>query len=107
MWTGGPFLLQILLSGKPQSAMIALDAARFHHSPKVLNLLREHDITPILILEGCISLIQVIDISVNKPLKQIIQDELDTVMEMMGQQALDTLDDVTESAITKRRIFMT
>ena len=107
MWTGGPSLLQTLPSGKPQPAMIALVAASFHHSPEVLNLLRENNITPSLIPGGCTSLIQVIDVSVNKPLKQMIQDELDTVMKTMGQQALEAIDDVTESAIGKRRIIMT
>ena len=87
--------------------MIALDTTSFHHSPEVLNLLRENDITPSLILGGCTSFIQVIDESVNKPIKQMIQDELDTVIKTMGEQALEAINDVTESAIGKRRIIMT
>jgi len=107
MWTGGPSLLQTLPNDKLQPAILALDAARFHHTSEVLSLLKESDITPSLIPGGCTSLIQVIDVSVNRPLKQIIQDELDTVLEKMGEQALEALDDVTESAIGKRRIIMT
>jgi len=72
-----------------------------------LSLLKESDITPSLIPGGCTSLIQVIDVSVNRPLKQMIQDELDTVLETMGEQALEALDNVRECAFGKRRIIMT
>jgi len=107
IWSGGPSLLQELPSKKPQPSLIALDAATFHHSPEVLTLLKKHDITPSLIPGGCTSLIQVLDVSVNKPLKELIRNELDTVMESMGQEALDALDNASASAIGRRRIIMT
>jgi len=107
MWNSGPSLLQSLPSGKPQPSIIALDAARFHLSPEVLDTLRDSDIIPSLIPGGCTGLIQVLDVSVNKPLKELIRNELDTILESMGQEALDALDDASSSAIGKRRIIMT
>ena len=107
MWNGGPSLLQTLPSGKPQPAILSLDAAHFHHSPEVLAALRDHDIIPSLIPAGCTGLIQVLDVSVNKPLKELIRNELDIMLESMGQQALDALDDSSHSAIGRRRILMT
>ena len=106
MWNGGPPLLQTLPNRKSLPALLALDTARFHHSPEVLATLKDHDITPSLILAGYTGLIQV-DISVNKPLKELIRNELDMILESMGQQALDALDDSSLSAIGRRRIIMT
>lgn len=102
MWAGGPSLLQ-----KPQPSLLALDAASFHHSPEVLNLLKEKDIIPSLIPGGCTGLIQVLDVSVNKPFKDMLKNELDIVLDSMGEEALHALDDATDSAIGRRRILMT
>jgi len=107
MWNGGPSLLQTLPNRKPLPSILALDAAHFHHSPEVLATLRDHDITPSLIPAGCTGLIQVLDVSVKKPLKELIRNGMDIILKSMGQQALDALDDSSHSAIGKRRIIMT
>lgn len=69
--------------------------------------MKSHDITPSLIPSGCTGLIQVLDVSVNKPLKELIREELDTVLESMGEEALDALDATSNSAVGKRRIIIT
>ena len=107
MWSGGPTLLQQLPNGKPQPSWISLDATHFHHSPEVLQILNGHDIIPSLIPAGCTGLIQVLDICINKVLKEMIKDELDMVMETRGQEALNLLDDSSHSAVGKRPVIMT
>ena len=56
---------------------------------------------------GCTSLVQVLDVSVNKPFKGILQNVLDELMETMSEKGLEALDDVTDSAVRRRRVLMT
>lgn len=48
-----------------------------HKTPAILELFRNHDITPPLIPAGCSSLVQPIDLSINKPLKELVRDITD------------------------------
>jgi len=64
-----------VLGGRP--TLFALDLMGSHKTPTVLNLLRQNNITPSLILGGCTSLLQPLDVSVNKPLKEVIRDLTD------------------------------
>ncbi|KAF8249951.1 hypothetical protein K440DRAFT_640730 [Wilcoxina mikolae CBS 423.85] len=66
-------------SSVPRSlpGMVALDAAAFHRTDAVLSLLRQYNITPSLIPGGCTSLIQVLDVVVNRPFKDALKESLD------------------------------
>lgn len=94
-------------SESPNPGLIALDAAQFHKTPKILECLRGYDIIPSMIPGGCTGFIQPLDVSVNGPFKNILCDLLDEEMDRLGQAALDCFDMGTENAKRDRRILMT
>ena len=51
-----------------------------HKTPAVLEKLRLHHITPSLIPGGCTSLVQPLDVSVNKPFKEIMRELTDAAI---------------------------
>jgi len=55
-----------------ESGLFVFDSAEFHKTTAVLERLQQHDIVASIIPGGCTSLIQPLDISINKPLKEII-----------------------------------
>lgn len=59
------------LNGKP--SLFAMDLCTSHKTPTVLALLRSNQITPSLIPAGCTSLVQPLDVSINKPLKEYVR----------------------------------
>jgi len=69
-----------VLGGRP--TLFALDLMGSHKTPAVLEKLRQHNlnITPSLIPGGCTSLVQPLDVSVNKPFKEIMRDLTDTAI---------------------------
>jgi len=67
-----------VLSGRP--TLFALDLIGSHKTPAVLDKLCRHNITPSLIPGSCTSLIQPLDISINKPFKEILQELTDTAI---------------------------
>jgi hypothetical protein len=54
-----------------------MDVASFHMIPVILDQLRQVNILPMLILSGCMSLLQPLDIAINKPVKQWIKETMD------------------------------
>ncbi|RPA90955.1 DDE-domain-containing protein [Choiromyces venosus 120613-1] len=64
-----------VLGGRP--TLFALDLMGSHKTPTVLDILRKNNITPSLIPGGCTSLVQPLDVSVNKPFKDLIRDLTD------------------------------
>ena len=67
-------LLPVL--GRPPT-LFALHLMGSHKTPAILDLLRKNDITPSLISGGCTGLLQPLDVSVNKPLKEMVRDLTD------------------------------
>ncbi|RPB02936.1 hypothetical protein L873DRAFT_1671743, partial [Choiromyces venosus 120613-1] len=63
------------LEGHP--SLFALDLMGSHKIPTVLDTLQNHQIIPSLIPRGCNSLLQPLDISINKLLKEIMRDLTD------------------------------
>lgn len=61
-----------VLEGRP--SLFALDLMGSHKTPQVLAALRENQILPSLIPGGCTSLVQPLDVSINKPLKEIMRN---------------------------------
>ncbi|RPA91630.1 hypothetical protein L873DRAFT_1848156 [Choiromyces venosus 120613-1] len=64
-----------VLGGWP--TLFVLNLMGSHKTPTVLDILRKNNITPSLIPGGCTSLVQPLDISVNKPFKDLIRDLTD------------------------------
>ena len=65
----------------PGPRLLALDIAKFHCTNSVLQTLREHDITPSIIPAGCTGLVQPLDVSVNKPFKDLLRDMIDEALD--------------------------
>jgi len=79
-----------VLGGRP--TLFALDLMGSHKTPlaAVLEKLRSHNITPSLIPGGCTSLIQPLDVSINKPFKEILRELTDTaIFESESVEAFD------------------
>lgn len=106
---------------------IALDSASFHKTPAVLEILKKHNITPSIIPGGCTSLIQVLDVTVNRTFKDFLKEEMENelfrLVHLKGEGILAVLDqhdmsdeeevnfgpsiDGVISAIGLRRILLT
>ena len=59
------------LNGKP--ALLALNLFGGHKTDNVLDMLKAHDITISIIPAGCARIIQPLDISINRPFKDILK----------------------------------
>jgi hypothetical protein len=57
--------------------LLCLDAFAAHLTPAVGGLLKRQGVTLSVILGGCIGYIQPLDVSLNKPLKDLIREEQD------------------------------
>ncbi|RPA96173.1 DDE-domain-containing protein, partial [Choiromyces venosus 120613-1] len=64
-----------VLGGKP--SLFTLDLCSAHKTESVLQLLHFNHIIPSLIPAGCTSLVQPLDVSINKPLKGMIRELTD------------------------------
>jgi len=64
-----------VLGGRP--TLFTLDLMGSHKTPAVLELFRNNNITPSLIPAGCTSLVQPLDVSINKPFKELMRDLTD------------------------------
>lgn len=94
----------------PGPRLLALDVAKFHSTDEVLTTLRSNNITPSMIPPGCTGLVQPLDVSVNKPFKNILRDILEDHLdayEAQHQVNLRELHQSNLSAIAERRILVT
>lgn len=89
-----------VLGGRP--TLFALDLIGSHKTPAVLDKLRSHNITPSLIPGGCTSLIQPLDVSINKPFKEILREFTDTAI--FESESVEAFDKWT---VSDRRILTT
>jgi len=90
--------------------LLALDVAKFHSTDEVLTTLRSNNITPSMIPPSCTGLVQPLDVSVNKPFKNILRDILEDYLntyEAQHQANLHELHQSNTSAIAERRILVT
>ena len=76
-------LLAPSLQGRP--SLFAIDVAEFHKTPAVVSKLESYQITPSMIPAGCTGLVQPLDVSVNRPFKDILRDL--TEQEIIQQEA--------------------
>ena len=60
---------------KCKKALLIMDTFRAHCTEKVINLLSKHHSSVALIPGGCTSKLQPLDVSLNKPFKQVCRQE--------------------------------
>lgn len=58
-------------------SLLVMDHASFHKTEDVLHSLRQAHVTPALIPAGCTSILQPLDVAINKPFKEKLRDELE------------------------------
>ena len=87
-------------------SLLVIDLLRSHKTASVKQLLREHDITLSLVPSGCTSLVQPLDVSVNRPFKDLLKQAIDDELEKRDE-AGDDMDIAGESAVGKMRVMMT
>jgi len=83
--------------------MLALDVAKFHKTDTILSTLRSHDIIPAMIPPGFTGLVQPLDMSINKPLKDILRNLIENAMELFEQQTGDDLYESQKSSAMEER----
>jgi len=98
-------LVPALPAGHP--SMLALDVTKFHKTDTILSTLHSHDIIPAMIPPGCTGLVQPLDVSINKPLKDILRNLIEDAMELFEQQTGDDLyESQKSSAMEERRVLI-
>lgn len=101
------FLVPVMPSGPK---LLALDIAKFHCTEPVLQTLRDNDIIPSIIPAGCTGLVQPLDVSVNKPFKDLLRDLIDEALDRHENTHATDLRELRKSdhnAIAQRRILIT
>lgn len=98
-------LVPALPAGRP--SMLALDVAKFHKTAKVLDTLCTHDIIPAMIPPECTGLVQPLDVSINKPLKDILRTLIEHAMELFEQPTGDDhYESPKSSAVEDHRVLV-
>ena len=98
-WLDDELLNPDVLGGR--DSLLVMDHAAFHKTPDVLQKLKGTNVVPALIPPGCTSLLQPLDVAINKPFKEWLRRALDEVLDN------DDLEDSSRSAISRRRIAVT
>lgn len=88
-------------------SLLALDLCKSHKMLAVLNTLRAKQIIPSLIPGGCTGLVQPLDVSVNKPLKEIIRSLTDQAIVDSANQEAQYPKPKNSSAVGRRRVLTT
>ena len=89
-----------VLGGHP--TLFALDLMGSHKTPAILDLLHSNNITPSLIPGGCTGLVQPLDVSVNKPFKELVRDLTDEKI-----FKLESIDQFEKWTVGDRRVVTT
>jgi len=77
-----------VLGGRPTLFAVVLMGS--HKTPAILDILHQNNIIPSRISSGCTSLVQPLDILVNKPFKEILGDLTDqTILELESMEAFE------------------
>lgn len=88
-------------------SLLALDLCKSHKTPAVLNTLQAKQIISSLIPSGCMGLVQPLDVSVNKPLKEIIRSLTDqAIVDSADQEAQNPIPK-NSPAVGRRRVLTT
>ncbi|RPA95605.1 hypothetical protein L873DRAFT_1845917 [Choiromyces venosus 120613-1] len=89
-----------ILQGRP--SLFVLDLCSAHKTEQVLQLLHSHEIIPSLIPPGCTNLVQLLDVSVNKTLKERIRELTDEAI-----LEYESVESFEKWSVSQRRILTT
>jgi hypothetical protein len=95
-------LLLPVLGSRP--TLLVMDLLRSHKTGPVRKLLKSHDITLSMVPGGCTGLVQPLDVSVNRPFKDILKQEIE---DELDRREMDPADIQGSSAVGEMRVLMT
>ena len=75
---------ELIPSLKPiakDEVLLALDVVAFHKTPAILQKLRKDHIIPALVPLGCTGLLQPLDTAINKPFKELLQEQTEVYID--------------------------
>ena len=91
------------LEGLP--TLLIMDLLRSHKTKPVKKLLKKNDVTLSLVPAGCTGIVQPVDISFNRPFKDMLKEEIDKEFERADN--IDPDDIMGSSAVGEMRVMMT
>jgi len=98
-------LKQLLLELGGLPSLLIMDLLCSHRTKPVKKLLKKNDVTLSLVPAGCTGIVQPVDISFNRPFKNMLKKEIDKEFE--GADNNIDLDDITgSSAVGEMRVMM-
>jgi hypothetical protein len=95
------FIEEDLLPVLDKRMLLVIDQAAFHKTPEILSKLRSHSILLAVMPGGCTSLLQPLNISINKPFKEWLRDEMELILDEYKAR------DEIASTLRERRIITT
>jgi len=93
--------LLLVLCARP--SLLVMDHAAFHKTVEVRAALDEGTITPAIIPGGCTSILQPLDVAINRPLKDLLRQRLSEKLEYYEEAGYSAATETTSS----RRILLT
>jgi hypothetical protein len=87
-------------------SLLTMDHAKFHKTDSVLKALKTHAITTAIIPPACTSLLQPLDVSVNKPFKDYLREALGDLIEDWEDQKKDTRTPTSRRILTTMAVAM-
>ena len=100
-WLNEELLKPDVLGGR--DSLLVMDHAAFHKTPRILQKLKGTNVVPALVPPGCTSLLQPLDVAINKPFKEWLRRALDEVLD--DQDLENSVSN--RSALSRRRIAVT
>jgi len=98
-------LLPVLGTG---ATLLVIDHFKFHSTQEIKDWLRTHGIVPSLVPGGCTGLVQPLDVSVNRPFKDILKQVIDDAVDLSERQTTPATGKKDwQSAASKMRVMMT
>jgi len=92
------------LGGLP--SLLIMDLLRSHRTKPVKKLLKKNDVTLSLVPAGCTGIVQLVDISFNRPFKDMLKEEIDNEFEGADNN-IDPDNIMGSSAVGEMRVMMT
>ena len=100
------FMLLPILGTRP--TLLVMDLFKSHNTQEIKDWLRTHGIVPSLVPGGCTGLVQPLDVSVNRPFKDILKQFIDDTVDLDESQPTPAAGKKDwQSVASKMRVMMT
>jgi len=90
------------------ATLLVMDLFKSHSKQEIKDWLRTHGIVPSLVPGGCTGLVQPLDVSVNRPFKDILKQVIDNAVDLSERQTTPATGKKDwQSAASKMRVMIT